>query len=252
MRIGQKSLIFVKLHTWETMKRLLWLACFTLLAYSLAAQSFEISGLQEHYKGLIGETIKAPVRFKNTTDKSITLVIRKVTAQIGGTQKNYFCIDNTCLDSKVEDYTLKLEPDQTISALQIALDAGLAQGQSTIKYLAINKANPGEAMEFELNFMVEEKVEKESIYSSRHITVYDVYPNPASVEAFVDYKVFDDKIKAKIVIHNILGNAVDEYTLPFVENKVKIRAESLSAGIYFYTLYIDNEGVITQKLIVRK
>jgi hypothetical protein len=235
------------------MKKLLWLVCLNfVLACSLNAQSFEIAGIQEYYKGLIGETIKAPIRFKNTSDKTITLIVRKIHSQIGGTQKNYYCIDNNCLDQRIDDYTLKIEPDQTLSALQIALDGGLAQTHSSIRYIAFNKANPAESIEFELNFLVEEKAEKENIYSSRQILLHDLYPNPVSVEAFVNYKVLDDQVKAKIVIHNILGNAIDEYPLPFVESRVKISAEPLSAGIYFYTLYIDTEAVCTRKLIVKK
>ena len=58
--------------------------------------------------------------------------------------------------------------------------------------------------------------------------------------------------EAKIIIHNILGSPIDEYSLPSAENRVKIRAESMGAGIYLYTLYLDNEGVITRKLIVKK
>jgi hypothetical protein len=234
------------------MRRFLYLMCLTFVPLIMRAQTFELTGIQETYKGSIGETIKAPLRIKNISDKPITIVIREVSSQIGGTQKNYFCLDNNCLDQKVHEYTFRLDPDQTISQLQIALEAGLAQGHSSIKFMALNKGNTGEAVEFELNFQVEEKMDKEYIYSSRHLTLYDLYPNPVSVEAVVDYKMYDDQVKAKIVIHNILGNAIDEYPMPFVDEQIKIRAETLSAGIYFYTLYIDSEGVITRKLIVKK
>jgi hypothetical protein len=108
-----------------------------------------------------------------------------------------------------------------------------------------------ESREIELHFVVEEIPERQSIYTSRHISVRDVYPNPINDHAFVDYKVLNDKIKAKIIIHNILGSPVGEYELPTLESKVKIRGEELNAGIYFYTLYIDNEGVMTRKLIVK-
>jgi hypothetical protein len=222
------------------------------LAAYVQAQSFEVSGIQDNYKAFIGETIKAPVRLRNTSDKPIFLVVRKVSAQIGGTQRHYYCIDNNCLDQRVEEYTFRLDPDQTWNSLHVALEAGLAQGHSSVKFHVVNKANSADAVEFELNFQIEEKAEKEHIYSSRHMTLYDLYPNPVSVDAFVDYKMYDDQIKAKIVIHNILGNPIDEYGLPFVEEQVKIRAETLSPGIYFYTLYIDGEGVITRKLIVKK
>ena len=99
---------------------------------------------------------------------------------------------------------------------------------------------------------MEERSAKADIYSSPHIVLHDVYPNPVVDFAYVNYDMKNDEVAAKIIIHNILGNPIDEYNLPSAENNVKIRAESMNAGIYFYTLYLDNEGVMTRKLIVKK
>lgn len=234
------------------MKNSLLLALFLLLGSWASAQGFEVASLQEFYKGLIGETIKAPIRFKNTTDKPITLIIRKVNSEMGSTQKNFFCLDNNCFDHTGADYFLKLDPGQVISNFQIALEAGLVSGESSFKFLAFNKALPGHTVEFELNFEIEEKPEKQSIYSSRSITLHDVYPNPVIDHAVVDYRITNDQVKAKILVHNILGNVVGEYSLPALENLVRVKTDDLTAGIYFYTLYVDNESVMTRKLIVRK
>jgi hypothetical protein len=216
------------------------------------AQSFEVTSLQDSYSGFIGEAIKAPLRFKNTSDKAITLIIRNVDAQIGSSQKNYFCLDNNCLDQKVEDYIVKIEAGQVLNNFQVVLEAGLVSGESALRYIAFNKYHPSHSIEFELNFIVEEKPEKQNLYSSRFITLKDVYPNPVVDQAVVDYKMNNDQVKAKVVVHNILGNVVGEYPLPPGENFVRVRTDDLSAGIYFYTLYVENEGVITRKLIVRK
>ena len=232
----------------------IWLLAGILIVLSACAysQGFEIVSLQESYKGQIGETIKVPVRFKNTTEKTLTLIIRKVDGQIGSSQKHYFCVDNNCLDYRIEDYILKLEPGQILNSFQIALETGLVSEESVLKYVAFSKSNPNQAIEFELNFNVEEKAEKESIYSSRFVTIHDVYPNPVVDQAVVDYKILNDRIKAKLVVHNLLGNVVGEYSLPILENFVRVKTDDLSAGIYFYTLYVDDESVMTRKLIVRK
>lgn len=234
------------------MKKLLLVAKFILLCSCVYSQGFEITSLQDSYDGKIGESIKAPLRFKNSSEKSVTLIIRKVNAQIGSTQKNYFCLDESCLDQKVEDYIIKIEPGQTLDNLQVVLEAGLVSGESVLKYVAYSKSNPGQSIEFELNFKVEEEPERYNIYSSKFITLHDVYPNPVVDQAVVNYKILNDKTKAKIVVHNILGNIVGEYSLPSFENVVRIKTDDLTAGIYFYTLYLDNEGVMTRKLIVRK
>ncbi len=221
-------------------------------ASCLFGQGFEIAPLQDTYKGLIGEAIKVPLRFKNTSDKPITLIIRKVDEQIGSTQKKYFCIDNNCLDSKVEDYIIKVDPGQSTNNFFVVLEAGLTENESTLRYLAYNKSNPGQSLEVDLNFDVEEKPDKATIYNSRFITLYDVYPNPAVEAAYLDYHLANDQVKAKILVHNILGNIIGEYSLSSLENRVRIKTEDQSAGIYFYTLYVENEGVMTRKLIVKK
>ncbi len=234
------------------MRKILLVYLFISFALCAAAQSFEVSGISENIKGSIGETVKAPLRFKNLTEKPVTLVIRRLQQQIGSTQKNFFCIDNNCLDDKIEDYILKLEPGQTLSSLQIALEGGLVPGPSSVRYQAFSRSNPVHSLEFELNFTIEERPEKNNIYQSRAITVKDVYPNPSIDHAYVDYQVNNDRVKARIRIHNILGNVVGEYDLSPYETLVRIKTEELNTGIYFYTLYVDNESVMTRKLIVKK
>jgi hypothetical protein len=248
-----ESLNFVKSASGEPMRQILQSVClFLFITFGASAQTFEVGPLQEVYKGYIGETVKIPLRFINHTDKPITLIIRKVSSSLGGTQKNYFCPDNDCLDQQVEDVAVRVEPRQTLSSFQIALDAGLANGISSARYVVFNRYNSSETFEFDLHFAVEERSGKEDIYSSPHIILHDVYPNPVVDYAFVNYDMINEEMEAKIIIHNILGNAIDEYSLPAAENKVKIRAESMNPGIYFYTLYLDNEGVMTRKLIVKK
>jgi hypothetical protein len=234
------------------MRKLFGLVYLLFLVFEVSGQSFEIGTLQDVYKGAIGETVRVPIRLINTSEKAITLIVRRANSTLGGTQKNYFCPENNCLDQKVEDVVLRLEPHETVTNFTIALEAGLANGISSAKYLVINKFSPGETIEFDLHFAVEEHTGKEDIYLSPHIVLHDVYPNPVTDYAVVNYSITNEAVAAKIIIHNILGNPVDEYVLPSSEHMVKIRAEPMNAGIYFYTLYLDNEGVITRKLIVRK
>ena len=234
------------------MRRLLWLVLVCLPALPLAAQSFEVGGLEDVYKSHIGETVKVPLSFTNNTDKPLTLIIRRLSSNLGGTQKNYFCPANDCLDQRIEDFTIRLEPGQALTDFKIALEAGLANGISSVKYLVFNRFNSNDSYEFDLNFAVEDRSAKQDIFTHPKIVLHDVYPNPVVDYAYVNYNITNDDVEAKIIIHNILGNTIDEYSLPSGENKVKIRAESMSAGIYFYTLYLDNEGVVTQKLIVKK
>ena len=234
------------------MKKTLLLAFGVLLStLIIQAQSFELIWNTENHRGYIGELIKVPLQIRNTSNKAITLIIRKEESQIGSTQKSYICPEGNCENDQPEDLTIRIEPGQTIQNLALALEAGLVPGFSTVRYTVYNKSNHLDSHGIDLSFNVEEKPVKNDIYTSRFITIHDVYPNPVTDFAHIDYRLLTDKVKAKIVIHNILGSALSEYELPYLDNRVKIRADEFTAGIYFYTLYLDNEGVMTRKLIVK-
>jgi len=234
------------------MKRFIWSILLSSLAFGLAAQSFEVGQINDVYRGFIGENMRVPLQFTNTTDKPLTLIVRRVSANLGGTQRSYFCPEKDCLDQRVEDVMVRLEPGQTHTGLEIGLDAGLANGISSVKYIVYNRHNSAENFEFDLNFAVEERAPKPEVFIHPQIVLHEVYPNPIVDHAYVNYNLVNEDVEAKIVVHDILGNSIEEYMLPAGESRVKIRAESLSAGIYFFTLYLDNEGVVTRKLIVKK
>lgn len=233
------------------MTRLLLAAYFFFTALGLSAQSFDVAGLEESYKGTVGEIIQTTLKIRNTSAKSVTLIIRRIENQIGSSQKNFFCPNNNCLDYRADSYAFQLEPGESSENFSIRLDAGLTEGYSSSKYEIYNKANPSEKREFDVNFIVEAK-RASHIYNSPAITLHDVYPNPVSTTARIDYDIHKENLKAKIIIHNILGSALSVYELRPGHNSVKIDADVLNTGIYFYTLYVNNEGVMTRKLMVKK
>lgn len=234
------------------MRRLLLAMFSCLVGLGLSAQNFEIAGLEESYKGSVGEIIQVPVKIKNTFNKPITVVVKRIETQIGSSQKNFFCPNNDCVDSRTDSYTLRIEPGETLENFSIALEAGLTEGFSSVRYHVYNKSNATEISQLDLNFIIEAKRERNHIYSSQLITLHDVYPNPVVTTARIDYNIHNENAKAKIIIHNILGSPLSVYELLPSQNSVKIDADALNSGIYFYTLYVNNEGVMTRKLMVKK
>lgn len=235
------------------MKKVLPVACGLAMSAIAWAQSFELTGKPETQRGYVGELLKVPLVIKNISPKTITLIIRKTDAHLGGTQRSFICLAEPCLgDQLPEEVTVRLEPGQILHQLTLVLDAGLAPGTSTVRYAVSNRSTPSETVEVEINYIVEEKTVKNEIFHSRHITIHDIFPNPVTDFATINYKIHTEDVRAKIVIHNILGSRLEELELPYLQTQVKLSAEELSGGIYFYTLYLDNEGVMTRKLMVKK
>jgi hypothetical protein len=124
--------------------------------------------------------------------------------------------------------------------------------QTTLRFEIFQKGSAHDIVDRSVAISVDEKPGRSFIFQSKDISIQDVYPNPVQTQASIDYKLHSESVKARLTLHNILGKIMGDYDLPASETRVKIQADELTSGVYFYTVYIDNSGVLTRKLIVRK
>jgi hypothetical protein len=236
------------------MKILLSTALILILTLNCWAQSFEVVETKQVFKGRIGEKIKAQIPIRNLSNEPLHLVVKRLGKVIGTSQKTYFCWDDQCLTTDQEQLPISkhLGSLETTNKFESVLEAGLVPGISSVKYLIYNRDNPSESLVYEVNYTIEETLDRKSLYSSSDIRLNDVYPNPVTEYAIIDYFLINNDVKAKMVFHNVLGSIVSEYELGPFENKLKVNTSDFNSGVYFYTLYIDGDGVVTHKLIVRK
>ena len=234
------------------MKTPVFIFCVLMTSLLANAQQFELPDVQENYQTVVGETLRIPIKIKNQSDKAHFYIIRKAQSDLGQSQKGYFCLDKQCLETGISEFSKRVEPGETIQQLVFVLESGLIASQHTIKFQVYPKGNPTEFREFSVLVNVVDRIEKPVLYQSKELTIQDVYPNPVQDHAYIEYRIHHENTKAKLIIHNILGKPMDNVELPTSETRIKINAEEYTAGIYFYTLYIDNNGVLTRKLIVRK
>lgn len=85
----------------------------------------------------------------------------------------------------------------------------------------------------------------------RNMTISDIYPNPAKDFITIDYDMPLEVETSSIRVINVLGSVVKEQELNTRDNKLKLDVSDLNDGIYFYTIFINNEPFRTEKLIVK-
>ncbi|MCK8494351.1 T9SS type A sorting domain-containing protein [Spirosoma sp. RP8] len=91
----------------------------------------------------------------------------------------------------------------------------------------------------------------EQLFSNDQITVSNIYPNPASESAEIDYQIKGHVGEAKLILLNVLGSPIEEYDMSQHERKVRVATRSLASGYYFYQLSFEGKKVATKKLLVR-
>ncbi|MEQ9423459.1 MAG: T9SS type A sorting domain-containing protein [Cyclobacteriaceae bacterium] len=91
----------------------------------------------------------------------------------------------------------------------------------------------------------------DEFYKSVNIEVQNVYPNPATSIAIINYNLRAES-DAKIVLHDLVGSTTTDFKLNTSEQSLKIDLQNMKEGVYFYTLHVDGENKVTKKLIVKK
>jgi hypothetical protein len=234
------------------MKIRAFFVCIAMASLVAKAQQFELPEIQDSYQAVIGESLRIPIKITNQSDKPIFYIIRKAQSDLSDSQKGYFCLDKNCLEPAIFEVSKRIEPGETLRQLEFVLETGLIANQHTLKFQVFPKGNSTEMKEYQVSIQVNERTEKPVLFNSKDITIQDVYPNPVQDFAYIEYRLHNENAKAKLTIHNILGKPMDEFELPASETRVKLQTEEYTSGIYFYTLYLDNNGVLTRKLIIRK
>lgn len=236
---------------------ILTLVC--MVALKAAGQSFELIGFNPSQTGVVGEDIRTPLLIKNLSNETVYYSVYEVKKQIGSSQTTRICIGDDCFTGKAavgrENITRmirKLTPGATDKTFSLVLEGGLVPALSSATYRIVNTKDPADYIQIELQYEVSELQKDGLLYSSINVELSDVYPNPVNETAVFDYKIKNDSKEAKIIIHNVLGVVAGEYKLNPFERQLKISVEHFNPGVYFYSLYIDNEGVATKKLVVRK
>ena len=225
------------------------------LAFSPAfSQSLKLLDSEQNWEGRIGDKIQATIRIQNISGHPVSIIIERTKAEIGTTQYTRLCWSGDCLQPDAQKLVVskKLEPGEITGNFISILDAGLTEEFSIVSYIIYNKDNPNDAITFDVHYSVKEADRGDIFYESTEIFLRDVYPNPASENAFLDYQLKVEEQEAKIVIHNVLGSIVAQHKLSFNENQLKIPTQDLNPGVYFYTLYLDNRSVSTKKFVVKK
>ncbi len=232
------------------MKKGFFFICCFLLSCFAVGQNFELVDRKDTYKANFSQLVKIALKIKNLSDKPYFYVIRKVRSDLSESQKGYFCLERNCLEPSIVEFSKKVEPGETIN-LDYTLETGIQPVQNTLKFEVFPKGNFDQVLEHNVSIMVEERTQQ-SIFQTKDITIHDVYPNPAQDHATIDYKINNELYNAKIVMYNILGKPLGDYELPANDTQIKIQTDELPSGVYFYTLYLNNNGVLTRKIIVRR
>ncbi len=220
------------------------------MAFSTRAQDIIVKNFNKeittNFQNSKSETFQ--IQNYSNLDKSIKINTNIRNLQGGTTLQ--ICYNDKCQEST--DFLIINIPANSLSnEISIVLNGGLSNYRETAYFEFIDmEVDKGIKKEIVLN--VSNDRSQELFFSKNDVQVKSFFPNPAVKSAIMEYSIGSNEYDAKITLQNVLGSIVKTYELSPDENKLTISTEELNPGVYFYTLTIDEEGLATRKLIVKK
>jgi hypothetical protein len=126
-------------------------------------------------------------------------------------------------------------------------DSGAAASDVWVLYRVYNIGTSGDTAYVTLHYAFATGIEpvQQSISS-----MTNAYPNPASSTVGIKYEIGNQGQNAHISVYDMLGKKVKEINLEEKQGLVKMDVSGLKAGVYFYSLIIDEKAISTKKLVV--
>lgn len=238
------------------MKRSLLFFTWLLLFLPIIAEAQQIRVLSEdlQFSGDLGSSQRKSIILQNESNQSKTYLLKNIRGNVGSSQKVRICIGEQCFDPKrdLAKVKISMEPGEIMTDLYLEFEMGIVETMGSFDLFFVNPENIRETFMVEARYSISNPDKKIDEFDYKDIKLSDVYPNPSSRIAQLDYQFNNPKVKAKITINSFIGNPIAEYELDPESSSLSINVSEFKEGIYFYTLFLDNKNIVTKKLQIKK
>ena len=144
--------------------------------------------------------------------------------------------------------THTLAAGETISDFSGHYHSMQAIGSSRVTYVFYDVANMGDSTTVTIEYKASPAGIGEDLLSQ--VRISNAYPNPAKNVAYFDYTLPDGVQEATMVISNLLGAVVKTIDVANGDSRVMVNTSDLKNGLYICSMEVQNNVVMTRKMIV--
>jgi len=230
------------------------------IAVSVVAQSLSLSTLAgvpiaNNAEYLVGgdyqSTITSYVAVQNSSAVDQNVMCKKTEISVMGGTSNYFCWGACYLPSTF----ISLEPMMILAGVNDLnsfsgdFDPASHMGESVVRYTFYLVNNPNDSVCVNVRYLA--GYAGIAPTSEDQFRISEAYPNPATANVSFSYTLPSAVSSATFVVRNLLGSEVKSFNLDEAQGKLNFSVTDLQAGVYFYSVVMNNSTMLTRKLVVK-
>lgn len=236
------------------MKKILLVVFAGLIVNISFSQSLTIASLDLNPWGSVQSSlIQTQGSIENTSgDGTLDVKARRITVDTVPGTENYFCWDQ-CYEPPTSESpsAISIAVGQRIDQFYADYKPHGQAGVSTLIYCFYDVANPSDSVCATVRFSAS-PLGIQDVFTGDKSGISTTFPNPAKGVANINYALKNGWKTADLKVYSMLGAMVKKVNLKEDQGTLKLDVSSLPAGMYFYTLTVDNNNISTKKMLVTK
>ena len=206
-----------------------------------------------------GSAMVNDLEIHNITGVAVDFKVGRIITPIDSCANVYFCTGTLCYSPQTAATWYPTGGGQTIGAYAV-----LPSGAGTYGIAAHYDACPTICNEFFVKYVLYSTSGSPdtAVVTLNYVCTLGVneneqevnataFPNPVSNSVLsINYSVKEPYNNGKILVYNMLGKEVKTIEISEKQGLAKINVADLNAGIYFYSIVLDNKTMTTKKVII--
>ncbi|MCF8461676.1 MAG: T9SS type A sorting domain-containing protein [Flavobacteriales bacterium] len=241
-------------------RTLLAISSALIMTMSLSAQSLSVTDYESHVVGLPSdEALQTHGTVTNNSSAAIDVLVKfNLISSVPAGAGHYFCWAVCYAEGAVYDgfqapanHSINIGPGASVTNFYADYLPHNSVGIATFEYCFFDENNTSDETCIQITFDTQ-NVGVEEVFAATGSAVSESYPNPANREAKINYSLKSDWKAAEITLYSMLGAKVKKMALKEKQGVLKMDVSTLPAGMYFYTLTVDDKNISTKKMLVTK
>ncbi len=198
--------------------------------------------------------LKAKVFLYNDGEEAIEVWARKIEQEVLPNTFNTFCWADFCFDVDVVESPSGL----SLAAGATTIDTDFygqyypdgQSGTTIVNYEFFSRNESFETVGVTVTYTADATGTSGPRLSQARIA--DPRPNPARDFTIFDYQLPPDVRSARLVVRNLTGSVVMETSLDPSGSRLRLETSSLNNGIFLYSFVVNEQVILTKKLVVNR
>ena len=197
-----------------------------------------------------GQPYEFDINVLNLNPNSLDVNVRRSLNQVVPVSQSYFCWDQCYTPIVDSSIAISITGQDTLKGQFHTYFKPRGQaGSSTVRYTFFDVNHRSDSANFTLHILATNVVGIKNIAAKSKNKISTAYPNPSINNTSITYSIENPK-NTLLVLYDVLGKEVWSKKPENTEGIFQLNTSSLQAGIYFYSLLVDNVSIVTKKLIV--